>query len=186
MTPIKKEHDLYYLDICKTVAKRSKCLSRHIGAVIVKDDSIISTGFNGPARGIPHCSHRLFFDEDLLKRFSTLLDKIYTEETILDTCPRYLLGAKSGTMTDICPAAHAERNAIVQAAKNGVSTKDAKMYMDCNIPCFECLKEIINSGIREVICTSLDVYDNMTKYTLQNAKELIIRTYDGQYYKRWK
>jgi len=178
--------DEYFFEICIAVAKKSNCLSRKIGAVIVKDNALISSGYNGPPRNVPHCSDRLKYDKDLLDRFSLKSDKPYTEDTKLTECPRYTLGAKSGEMTYICPAGHAERNAIVQSARNGVSVKDCTIYMNCPVPCFECLKEIINSGIKEIVCTSLNFYDSMGRYLLNNSKDLLVRTYDGEYYKRWK
>ncbi len=142
ITPIeevpKMNKPQYYLSIAETVAKRSKCLSRQIGAVIVKDDAIISTGYNGPPRGIPHCGP--------------------TE------CPRKGLGYGSGEGLHLCPATHAEANAIVQAAKSGVSTNGATMYLTCGVPCKSCLGLIINSGISTIYCTSKDLYDEISKY----------------------
>jgi len=173
--------DEYFLNICKAVGAGSKCLSRKIGAIIVYDNSVISTGYNGPPKGITHCSDRLKYDEDL--RIKLNINRIDGDIKKLDTCPRYLLGAKSGEMTDICPATHAEVNAIIQSP---VNVGGCSIYMDCPVPCSGCLKIIINAEIKEIVCTSLDFYDDMSKYLLNDSMNLTVRTYDGEYYKRWK
>ena len=158
--------DKYFLDICNTVASNSKCLSRKIGAIIVRDKSIISTGYNGSPRGIPHCgSERFKVDADL--RNTMII--IHSDRIMDKICPRRLMGFESGEGLEWCIASHAERNAIVNAARNGIKVKGAKMYMNCGIPCCECLKEIINVGIEEIICTNLEYYDRMTSFLLQNS-----------------
>jgi len=123
--------DEYYHKIAKVVGSNSKCFARHIGVIIVRDKQIISTGYNGNAAGIPDCSRR-----------NPNNDK---------SCPRRLMGFKSGEGMEYCTAVHGEANAIVQAAKHGVSVKGATMYCDCNTPCIECCKLIINAGITEVV-----------------------------------
>ena len=169
ITPVKEITDMskpqYYLSIAEAVAKRSKCLSRQIGAVIVKNDAIISTGFNGPPRGIPHCG------KERLKVDSTL--------TVIksDRCPRKVLGFNSSEGLEYCPATHAEANAIVQAAKSGVSTDRATMYLTCGVPCKSCLGLIINSGIDTVYCTSKDLYDDISKYIAEYSG-IMFRSYD--------
>ena len=173
--------DEYFLNICKAVGAGSKCISRKIGAIIVYNNSVISTGYNGPPKGITHCSDRLKYDKDLILLLKMRFDHyLYNEDTKLDTCPRYLLGAKSGEMTDICPATHAEVNAIIQSP---VNVGGCSIYMDCPVPCSGCLKIIINAEIKEIVCTSLDFYDDMSKYLLNDSMNLTVRTYDGQYYK---
>jgi len=171
--------DEYFLEICNAVAKNSKCLSRKIGAIIVKEHSIISTGYNGPPRGIPHCglerynSDRYLYDaEHNGKRLNQ-----FSEKEIASTCPRQLLGFKSGEGLEYCTASHAERNAIINAARHGIEVKGTKMYMTCSVPCHECLKEIINAGIKEVICTSLDTYDGGGTFLMKNSF-LKIRTFE--------
>jgi len=171
--------DEYYLAICKSVAKNSKCLSRKIGAIIVKDKSIISTGYNGPPSGVPHCGKRHNIDKEF---FNFINGKggnppFPKYEVELTQCPRYYIGAKSGEMLHLCPAGHAERNAIVQAAKHGIAVNGCTIYMDCSIPCAPCLIEIINSGIKKVVCVSTDYYDGLSKYIVENS-DLIVRTYD--------
>lgn len=148
-----KRWDQRFLGACNELAKWSSCLSRQIGVVIVRDRTIVSTGFNGPPRGIPHC-----WD-------------------LYDSCPRQLRGFKSGEGLELCSAAHAETNAIVNAARLGISTLGTSIYMNCGIPCRECLKLIINAGITEVICTDTkDWYDEMSKFLVKESN-LFIRQF---------
>jgi len=112
--------DKYYLNIAKAVSERSPCLKRKVGAVIVKDDCIVSTGYNGPARGDPHC----------------------------DVC--YRLHVESGHNYQDCPAVHAEENSIINAARYGMSVKGGVLYLyaDGGVePCQRCQRAIKNSGI---------------------------------------
>lgn len=159
--------DQYYLGICKAVAKKSSCLSRQIGAIIVYDKSIIATGFNGPPRGVPHCgSERLIHDETL----SDLLLNANVPISIRTTkCPRQALGYKSGEGLHLCIAGHAERNALINAAREGVAVKGCTMFMDCGIPCTPCLIEIINAGIAAIVVTGMDYYDTMSKFLIQTS-----------------
>ena len=133
--------DQYFYSICNVVGSNSKCLSRQIGAVLVKDKVIICTGYNGPPRGIPHCEG--------------------------DICPRRKLGFKSGEGLEKCPAAHAERNAIIQAARLGIKVKDSVLYLNTSIPCKDCLIEIINAGIIEVVCTEDKLYDELSEFLIK-------------------
>jgi len=158
--------DEYFLGVCKTIASNSKCLSRKIGAIIVRDKSIISTGYNGPPRGVPPCFTRCNDDQNFIKELNT---KSITYDQIHPKCPRQVLGFKSGEKVDICIAGHAERNAIVNAAKNGVCVKDSIMYMTCPIPCTPCLVEIINSGIKEIVVTDMSYYDQMGEYLIKQS-----------------
>ena len=112
------------MNIAKVVATRSTCLRHKVGAVIVKDKHIISTGYNGACKGLPHC---------------------------LDIgCIRDQKGIKSGTMMEICGAIHGEQNAIIQAALHGVSTDGAILYCT-HQSCIICAKMIINAGIIRVV-----------------------------------
>ena len=105
----------YFMSIAKQVAMRSTCDRKHVGAIIVKDRTILSTGYNGSVRGLPHCD-----------------DVGHTMEN------------------DHCVATvHAEANAIIQAAKNGVSVDEAEIYTTAS-PCWSCFKLIANSGIRKI------------------------------------
>ena len=116
--------DTYFMDIAHMVARRGNCLRRKVAAVVVKDQRIISTGYNGTPRGTRNCYE--------------------------GGCPRCNDMADSGTRLDECFCSHAEENSIVQAAYHGVSVKDSSLYTTF-APCLMCTKMIINAGIREVI-----------------------------------
>ncbi|NLL55731.1 MAG: dCMP deaminase family protein [Clostridiales bacterium] len=119
--------DKRFMELAQTVATWSSCFqeNRHVGAVIVKDKRILTTGYNGASSGIKSCVEK-------------------------GECIRKKLNIKSGTMQEICYAVHAEQNAIIQAAKLGVSVDNAVMYVT-HQPCVICAKMIINSGIKKVI-----------------------------------
>lgn len=109
--------------MAELVSSRSTCRRRKIGAIIVKDKQVLSTGYNGSPRGLAHC---------------------------LDIgCLRDELRIPSGTRHEVCRAVHAEQNAIVQCARHGVSTKNSTLYVNIN-PCKICAKLIINAGISRV------------------------------------
>jgi dCMP deaminase len=134
--------DAYFRNICNAVATKSPCLSRNIGAILVRDKSIISTGYNGPARGIPHCT---------------------------DICPRRKYGYVSGTHMEMCLAQHAEENCISNAARSGVSTVGSTLYMNTYIPCKNCLSTLINAGIVEVVIDEIKFYDKYTQFVVDNS-----------------
>jgi dCMP deaminase len=165
----------YFYDIANTVASNSQCLSRKIGAILVRDKSIIATGYNGPARGIQRCDTRT------IKRNGEI---VYTN---MDDgkCPRYTLGYKSGEGLDICIAAHAEVNCIANAARHGVICKDAIMYMTCEVPCKNCMAIIINAGITDLVVTKIKFYDDMTK-DMVNKSHIGLRDFEDNFYLRWK
>ena len=165
--------DEYFLSICKVVASNSKCNSRHIGAIIVKDKSIISTGYNGPPRGVSHCNSRYYNDEKLMKELK------HISNIDSSRCPRQTLGFKSGEGLEFCIAGHAERNCIVNAARHGTSIKGGILYADCPIPCSPCLVEIINSGIEEVVVTDLSTYDSMGEWLVKESK-LKVRKFESE------
>lgn len=116
--------DTYFMKITSLVAERSTCLRHHIGAIIVKDKKIITTGYNGAARGVKDC--------------------------IELGCLRDELGIPSGTRHEICRAIHAEQNAIIQGAIHGTSIEGGSLYCT-HTPCMICAKMIANVGIKEVI-----------------------------------
>ena len=160
--------DEWFYLMCQTVSKKSQCLSRHIGAILVKDNSILSTGYNGPPRGIPHCNKRYALDpalQDLLTKDG----KTPFDIDIETVCPRYIAGFKSGEGLEWCVAGHAERNALINAARAGIQTRGCKLYMNCGIPCTPCLVEIINAGIEEIIVTKIKYYDISAEYVLKNS-----------------
>lgn len=112
------------MQIARLVASRSTCLRRKVGAVIVKDKRILSTGYNGAPSGIPHCAEI--------------------------GCLRKKLNIPSGERHELCRGLHAEQNAIIQAAKLGVNIDGATIYLT-NHPCFICSKQIINAGIKKIV-----------------------------------
>jgi len=113
----------YFFQIAKLVATRSTCLRRQVGAVIVKDNRILSTGYNGTPTGIAHCLER--------------------------GCIRTELNIPSGERHELCRGLHAEQNAIIQAAYHGVRINGADLY-STNQPCIICSKMLINAGIKKI------------------------------------
>ena len=115
--------DQYFLSIAKVVSGRSTCLRRQVGALIVKDKRILTTGYNGAPRGLAHC-----YDIG---------------------CLREEAGAPPGTTHELCRGLHAEQNAILQAALHGVSINGGVMY-STHQPCVLCTKMVINAGLLSV------------------------------------
>jgi len=114
----------YFMEIAELVATRSTCIRRKVGALIVKDNRILTTGYNGTPTGIRHCLDR--------------------------GCLRDELNIPSGQRHELCRGMHAEQNAIVQAASHGVSIESGEIYCT-NQPCIICAKMIINAGLKKVI-----------------------------------
>ncbi len=121
---MRPEWDSYFLEITNVVKKRSTCLRRQVGALIVKDNHILATGYNGVPSKISHCS-----------------------ET---GCLREQLNVPSGERHELCRGLHAEQNAIIQAAHHGTSIKDSTLYTNTK-PCSICTKMIINAGIKRIV-----------------------------------
>jgi dCMP deaminase len=161
-----KNWDEYYHKICEAVASKSPCLSRHIGAVLIRDKSIVSTGYNGPPRGVPHCgAERFLLDENL----PNLMTNIVRHRIDVE-CPRKILGYESGTHMELCPAQHAEENCVSNAARNGTSTLGTTLYMNSVIPCNKCLGTLINAGIVEIVVDEIKNYDKHTQFIIDNSK----------------
>lgn len=135
-------NDEYFLQVAHVVAKRSTCLRHHVGAVIVKDNRILSTGYNGAPKKLRHC---------------------------LDIgCQRERERIPSGTMHEKCRAVHAEQNAIIQASVYGISIENSVLYCT-HQPCILCAKMIINAGIKKIIFVE-NYPDNDTLQYLEEAK----------------
>ena len=117
--------DEYFMQMAELTAKRSTCLRRQVGAVIVKDRHIIATGYNGAPRGLKHCEEK-------------------------GGCLRQQLGVPSGQRHELCRALHAEQNAIIQAATLGQSIEDGTIYVT-HQPCVICAKMIINAGLKRIV-----------------------------------
>lgn len=137
-----EDWDDYFMELLQVIKKRSSCIHRKVGAIIVKNNRILATGYNQPPSGFPHC------------------------DTI--PCIRDELNILSGENQEICFAAHAEQNAITQAARFGISTEGAKIYVT-HKPCSVCARLIINSGIKEVIY-KIDYPDSLTDYLFFTSK----------------
>jgi len=115
--------DTYFMEMAVLAAKRSTCLRRQVGAVIVKNRRVLSTGYNGVPSGVTHCS--------------------------VTGCLREQLNVPSGERHELCRGLHAEQNAIIQAAYHGVSIDGSTLYCT-TLPCIICAKMIINAGIRKI------------------------------------
>ena len=131
--------DIHFMREAKLWMERSKCLSRQIGAVLVQGKHVVATGYNGPSSGVPHCDHRDSGGN-------------YVNYFMSDKCPRQRMGFKSGEGMEHCVAIHAEINPIMQAARMGISTDGATLYAYCGTPCINCSKELINAGIKRIVC----------------------------------
>ena len=116
--------DDYFLKLALLVAERSTCLRHHVGAVLVRERRVLSTGYNGAASGLKDCME---------------LGCLRDEQNI-----------PSGTRHEVCRAIHAEQNAIIQAGLHGVSIAGAAMYCT-HSPCLICAKMIVNAGIVRVV-----------------------------------
>lgn len=123
MNTYRPDWDSYFMDIARIVSKRSTCIRRNVGSLIVKDKRILSTGYNGAPIHLKHC---------------------------IDTgCMRERLSIASGERHELCRGLHAEQNAIIQAAYHGVSINGADIY-STHLPCSICMKMIINAGIVKI------------------------------------
>ena len=142
----RRSKENYYLDIAETVLQRSTCLRRRYGAIIVLNDEIISTGYNGAPRGRQNCVD-------------------------LGTCTREKLNIPRGERYELCRSVHAEANAIISAARRdcigatlyltGRDANTGEVVPDAT-PCAMCRRLIINAGIRTVVCrTGPDTYDTV-------------------------
>ncbi len=142
--------DEYFIEIAETVAKRSTCLHREVGAVLVREKHIISTGYNGAPSGLQHC-----------------------EEV---GCLREKNSIPSGERHELCRGVHAEANAIIQAALHGISTEDSSMYCT-HQPCVLCTKLIINAKIKEVVYK--EPYPDTLSIELMRQAKITLRQLDS-------
>ena len=121
---IRPSWDEYFMEIAHLVAKRSTCLRRQVGAVLVREKRLLATGYNGAPSGMEHCD--------------------------MTGCLRARLGIPSGERHELCRGIHAEQNVIIQAARHGISTEGATLF--CTIsPCFICAKILVQAGVRHVV-----------------------------------
>lgn len=143
--------DEYFLGICDFVARRSTCLRRQVGAILVRDKRVLTTGYNGAPRGLRHCAE-------------------------LGGCQRERMGVPSGQRHELCRGLHAEQNAIIQAALHGVQVTGATMYITTQ-PCILCAKMLINAGIQRVVYRG-HYPDELAMEMLQEAGIEVVR-WDG-------
>ena len=139
--------DEYFMQITGLVATRSTCLRRKVGALLVKEKRILSTGYNGAPRNLPHC-----------RQVGCLRDK---------------LNIPSGERQEICRGLHAEQNAIIQAALYGISIKESTLYCT-HQPCITCSKMIINAGIKRIVFQG-KYPDLLARQMLEEAKTELIK-----------
>ena len=141
------DNDTYFMRMADLVATRSTCLRRQVGAVLVKEKRVLTTGYNGAPKGLRHCAEV--------------------------GCVRLQNNIESGTRHELCRGVHAEQNAVIQAAYFGVSIKDAIIYTT-NFPCSVCAKILVNAGIVEVVYRD-DYVDPLSKEILSESKVLVRR-----------
>jgi len=139
----------YFMKMAYLVSERSTCLRRQVGAVLVRNNQIISTGYNGAPKGVPHCSQT--------------------------GCLREINSVPSGERHELCRGVHAEQNAIIQAAVNGVSIANAELYCT-NQPCSICAKMIINSEIKTIIVS--EIYEDKLATTLLEEASVNVFHFD--------
>lgn len=128
----------YFMNIAKEVATRSTCDRKYVGAVIVREKTILSTGYNGSIKGLPHCDEA-------------------GHEMVDGHCVR---------------TTHAEANAIVQAAKNGVEIKNSAIYVTAS-PCYNCFKLIANAGIKTIYYGEFYREDRILEHAEEAGIELV-------------
>lgn len=134
--------DTYYMDIAHVVARRSNCMRRQVAAVIVNENRIVSTGYNGTPRGLKNCFE--------------------------GGCPRCAGKNPSGTGLGECLCSHAEENAIAQAAYHGIALRATSLYVTLS-PCLTCARLIISAGIVEVVYEDEYVLEKEARSLLKKA-----------------
>ena len=145
------DNDEYFMEMARLVSTRSTCLRRKVGAVIVKEKRVLSTGYNGSPRGTRHC-------EEL-------------------GCIRVQMNIPSGTRHELCRGVHAEQTAVAQAAYFGVSVNGASIYTT-TFPCSMCAKILINAGIKEIVYDE-GYMDDLSK-SLLDETDIKIREFHPQ------
>ena len=144
MTDYRPSWDEYFMKIAEDASTRSNCLRRKVGALIVKQRNIISTGYNGTPIGVKNCFE--------------------------GGCPRCQSDIEPGQGYDTCICVHAEANAILLAARHGNVTEGGVLYTTLR-PCFSCLKEAVQAGIREIVFEGGDAYEG----PLEDAYQMLVR-----------
>ncbi len=141
--------DEYFMEIAEVVSKRSTCIKRHVGAVLVKDSHILSTGYNGAPSGFKHCNSEICVRQNL----------------------------KSGEKPELCRGVHAEINCIIQAAIHGTSILGNTTLYSTHFPCMNCLKLIINAGIKRIVYGEGYNMENKVKEEMVKESNLSIEKF---------
>jgi len=136
--------DEYFMKMAEDASTRSNCLRRKVGALIVKQRNIISAGYNGTPIGVKNCFE--------------------------GGCPRCQSDVEPGQGYDTCICVHAEANAILLAARHGNATEGGVLYTTLR-PCFSCLKEAVQAGIREIVFEGGEAYEG----PLEDAYQMLVR-----------
>ena len=139
--------DEYFMSLARLAATRSTCLRRHVGAVIVKDRMLLSTGYNDTPRGLRNCGD--------------------------GGCARCASDAAAGTGLDTCLCLHAEQNAIIQAAYHGVAIAGGTIYCT-HQPCLTCAKMVVNAGLVRIVYAA-PYPDRVAEQLLQDASVELVR-----------
>lgn len=141
--------DIFYMKMAYLTSERSTCIRRKVGAVIVRDKMVLSSGYNGSPKGIEHCTS--------------------------ETCIRNKFKIPSGEKHELCRGSHAEVNAIAQAAKQGINIDNATLYCTTQ-PCIYCAKAMVNAGIKRIVFSESygSGFDDLTKEVLKNMQIDII------------
>jgi len=135
------DNDTYFMRMAELVATRSTCLRRNVGAVVVKEKRVLTTGYNGAPKGLRHCAEV--------------------------GCVRLENHIQSGTRHELCRGVHAEQNAVIQAAYFGVSIKGSTIYTTA-FPCVMCAKILVNAGVSEIVYKD-DYVDDLSKKVLDES-----------------
>ena len=136
--------DIYFMKIAEVVSLRSTCIKRNVGAVLVKNNHILSTGYNGAPSGLPHCTS--------------------------DICVRKHL--KPGDKPELCRGVHAEINCMIQAALHGTAIEGDTSLYTTTFPCMSCLKLIINAKIKRLIYKEGYNMENIVKVDLLKGSNI--------------
>ena len=148
--PDRPSWDDYFIKIAEDVSTRATCIRRKVGAVIIKNKRILTTGYNGVPTGITHCT--------------------------TETCLRNKYNVPSGERHELCRGLHAEQNAIIQAAYHGVSINDSIIYVT-HQPCSICTKMLINSGVKTFIYRS--PYNDTLAVEMANDAGIELKVYSN-------
>lgn len=143
--------DEYYLELCEVVSKRATCDRLHVGAVITKENKVVSVGYNGSLPGMVHCNERRCIICNYQVYKPSIPKKEYLEDSKCPQCgQRTVMGGHLIVDGHCLRTCHAEENAIVYAAREGIKLEGSTLYCT-TMPCWNCLKLCVGAGITEVI-----------------------------------